>query len=92
MQRGPAGDGRRAPGDPHGRAQRTGRGGALRYEEFVAAALDAQRTLTAQTLSNIFCECRSPSDNTTATCSNTACLIEVTVRKAVAPCAVPPYV
>lgn len=27
----------------------------LRYEEFVAGALDAQRTLTAQTLTNIFC-------------------------------------
>ena len=41
----------------HMDARNGGRGGALRYEEFVAAALDAQRTLTAQTLSNIFCEC-----------------------------------
>lgn len=40
----------------HMDARNGGRGGALRYEEFVAAALDAQRTLTAQTLSNIFCE------------------------------------
>ena len=38
-------------------ARHNGRQGAshLRYEEFVAAALDTQRTLTAQTLTNIFC-------------------------------------
>ena len=41
----------------HMDARQSGRQGAshLRYEEFVAAALDAQRTLTAQTLTNIFC-------------------------------------
>ena len=44
----------------HMDARNGGRGGALRYEEFVAAALDAQRTLTAQTLSNIFCERCTP--------------------------------
>ena len=39
----------------HMDARHGGRSGLLRYEEFVAAALDAQRTLTAQTLTNIFC-------------------------------------
>ncbi len=64
----------------HMDARNGGRGGALRYEEFVAAALDAQRTLTAQTLSNIFCECRSPLELCCCMHTSSRCVVTPSLR------------